>query len=80
MNYTLPRMIQSVQASSSDVLFRPEFFQVQKSGAIGKQLKMPKPVVQYPGGRVELKYNVGTRGNGVDQPWWPGDLMTEVVA
>lgn len=79
MTYTLPRMIQSVQASARDVLFKPEFFQVVKSGAIGKEVRMPKPVVRYPGGMVQLRYNVGTRGNGVDQPRWPEDLMTEVV-
>lgn len=80
MSYMLPRVAQSVMTNSREVLFRPEFLQVLESGAIGKEVRIVKPAVQYPGGMVELKYNVGTRGNGVDKPWWPEDLMTEIVA
>ncbi|KAH4048462.1 hypothetical protein HBH49_159000 [Parastagonospora nodorum] len=80
MQYTLPRYLQMMRANASDVLFKPEFFEVRHSGAIGKDVKTVKPIVQYPDGKVELKFNVGTRGNGVDQPRWPEDLMTEVVA
>lgn len=79
MSYTLPRVLQSLEANCADVLFKPEFLQVQKSAAIGKEVRIVKPVVQYPGGVVELKFNVGTRGNEVDGAWWPGDLMAEIV-
>jgi len=79
MSYTLPRVLQSLKANCADVLFKPEFLQVQKSAAIGKEVRIVKPVVQYPGGVVELKFNVGTRGNEVDGAWWPGDLMAEIV-
>lgn len=69
-----------IKTNVRDVLLRPEFFEVRHSGAIGQDIRAVKPIVQYPHGKVELKYNVGTRGNGVDQPRWPQDLMTEVVA
>ena len=80
MGYTLPRFLHMLGTNSSEILFKPDFFEMRHSGAIGKDVKAVKPIVQYPGGKVELKYNVGTRGNGVDQPRWPLDLMTEVVA
>ncbi|KAF3040578.1 hypothetical protein E8E11_004069 [Didymella keratinophila] len=80
MGYTLPRFMQMLKANAGDVVLRPEFFETRYSGAIGKAVLCPKPIIQYPGGRVELKYNVGTRGNGVDQPRWPEDLTTEIIA
>lgn len=80
MQYTLPRYLQMMRANASDVLFKPEFFETRHSGAIGVDVQTVKPIVQYPDAKVELKFNVGTRGNGVDLPRWPEDLMTEVVA
>ncbi|KAF2628901.1 CoA-transferase family III [Macroventuria anomochaeta] len=80
MGYTLPRFMQMLKANAGDIILRPDFFEKRYSGAIGTDVLCPKPIIQYPGGKVELKYNVGTRGNGVDQPRWPEDLMTEVVA
>jgi len=38
-----------------------------------------KPILNIKAGKVKLGYNVGTRGNGVDQPRWPEDLMTEIM-
>ena len=72
--------INMLMTNSSAVLFKPEFFELRHSGAIGKDVRGVKPIAQYPRGSVELGYNVGTRGNGVDQPMWPENLMTEVVA
>ena len=80
MGYTLPRFLQMLKANAGDIVLNPKFFEKRHSGAIGKDVLCPKPIIQYPGGKVELKYNVGTRGNGVDQPRWLEDLMTEVVA
>lgn len=80
MAYTLPRFLQMLQANAGSVLFRPDFFELRHSGAIGKNIRVVKPIVRYPSGKVELRYNVGTRGNGVDQPRWPADLMAETVA
>lgn len=79
MGYTLPRLTKMLKTNSPDILFKPEFFEVRKSGAIGKDINCVKPIIQYPQGKVQLKYNVGTRGNGVDQARWPENLLTEIV-
>jgi hypothetical protein len=80
MAYTLPRFLQMIHKNVGKVLLQPEFFEIRHSGAIGKDVRVVKPIVQYPDGKVELKYNIGTCGNDVDQPRWPADLMTEIVA
>ncbi|KAL6705948.1 hypothetical protein ACN47E_006227 [Coniothyrium glycines] len=80
MGYTLPRFLQMLKENANDVIFNPEFFEIRHSGAIGKDIHCVKPIIQYPAKKVSLAYNVGTRGNGVDQPKWPTDLMTEIVA
>ena len=69
-----------LKTNSADVLFNPDFFENRHSGAIGKDVRCIKPIIRYHEGSVQLKYNVGTRGNGVDQPRWPENLMTEIVA
>jgi hypothetical protein len=69
-----------LKTNSGDILFNPEFFEDRPSGAIGTKVRCIKPIIRYPAGKVTLKYNVGTRGNGVDQPRWPENLMTEIVA
>lgn len=79
MGYTLPRFMQMLKTQVGDVVLRRDFFETRRSGAIGRDVACVKPIVQYPGGKVELGFNVGTRGNGVDAPRWPADLMTEVV-
>ena len=79
MLYTLPRLLAMIKANSSSILLRPEFFQTQYSGAIRKDVTGVGPILKFPDGVVKLKYNVGTRGNGVDQPRWPEDLKTEIV-
>ena len=79
MGYTLPRFMEMLKSNSASTLFDPDFFENRHSGAIGKEINCVKPIIRYPGGEVELKYNVGTRGNGVDQARWPEDLMTEIV-
>jgi len=78
MNYTLPPYMEMLRGQKA---FDLEFFEIRKSGALGGlDIRTVKPVLQFPEGTVELGYNVGTRGNGVDQPYWPKDLSTEVVA
>jgi hypothetical protein len=61
------------------VLFRPKFFELRYSGAIGKDVRCVRPVVKFPQVRVVLGYSVSTRGNGVDEPRWPEDLEMEIV-
>ncbi|KAF2273427.1 alpha-methylacyl-CoA racemase [Westerdykella ornata] len=80
MHYTLPRFLAMLKQNAGDVVFKPAFFEKRYSGAIGKDILCPKPVIRFPQGPVELRYNVGTRSNGVDQAKWPENLMTEVVA
>lgn len=79
MGYTLPRFLQMLKKNAGDVVLNPKFFETRHSGAIGKDIHCVKPIIQFPGKKVELRFNVGTRGNGVDEPKWPEDLMTEVV-
>jgi hypothetical protein len=80
MYITLPNFLGMMMENSRDILFKPEFFEKRRSEVLGTDIMAPKPVIQFPEGLVQLKYNVGTRGNGVDQARWPENLMTEVVA
>lgn len=79
MHYSLGRYLQMLKQNSGSVLFNPDFFERRHSGAIGKDIVTSKPIIRFPEGTVRLGYNVGTRGNGTDQPKWPENLMTEVV-
>ncbi|KAJ5186373.1 CoA-transferase family III [Penicillium cf. viridicatum] len=76
---TIPAHVQLLKKSSADRVFHPRHFQDLHSPQLGVPVRVPKPVLQFPQGPVQLKYNVGTRTNGVDQPRWPEDLAVEVV-
>ena len=77
MNYTAPEYLKMFQQQG---LLNLDFFEVRESKALGGiKFRVPRPVLQFPKGTIETGYNVGTRGNGVDQARWPEDLMTEVV-
>jgi hypothetical protein len=76
MNSTLPHYMKMFQKEG---LFDMDFFESRESKALGLKMRTPKPVLRFPKGTVELGYHVGTRGNGIDQPYWPTDLLTEVV-
>ncbi|KAH0842473.1 hypothetical protein AYO21_10776 [Fonsecaea monophora] len=78
MNYTIPRYIEMMKKDKT--VLNPGFFEKRTSGALdGLVFRTPKPVLQFPPDTVRLGFNVGTRGNGVDQARWPKDLLTEVV-
>ncbi|KAL1621126.1 hypothetical protein SLS54_005620 [Diplodia seriata] len=86
MLYTIPRFLAMMMKNSSHVLFKPEFFEERPSGYLGHPIRTPKPVAKFEVAdgvpdeqRVKLGFNVSTRTNGVDQPRWPEDLMTEIV-
>lgn len=79
MNVTVPAYLGMIKRHSYDVLFLPEFFERRLSKALNIEVQVVKLVVQYPTGSIELDYNVGTRGNGVDWPTWPEDLSTDIV-
>jgi hypothetical protein len=68
-----------LKETSSDVLFRPEFFEDRQCANLGMVIRTVKPIVQFPDKEVELKYNVGTRSNGVDAPYWPKDLLVPSI-
>lgn len=79
MNVTVPAYLNMIKRNAADVLLRPEFFERRVTKALSIEMQVVKPVLQFPEGSVKLGYNVGTRGNGVDDPVWPKDLLTEVI-
>ncbi|KUJ08286.1 alpha-methylacyl-CoA racemase [Mollisia scopiformis] len=79
MTYTLPRYMKMLLENSSTTVLNPEWFHTIESKAAGAKIRCVKPILQFPGNKVQLGFNVGTRTNGVDQPRWPHDLMVEIV-
>ncbi|PHH68332.1 hypothetical protein CDD82_632 [Ophiocordyceps australis] len=77
---TVPAMKQLLQLHDSDVLLQPGFFHECFSSPVGVKVRKVKPVARYGDGVVDLAYNVGARGNGVDDGRWPDDLTVPVVA
>ncbi|RFU76509.1 l-carnitine dehydratase [Trichoderma arundinaceum] len=65
---------------ASKRILRPEFLEDRHSPSVlgEKVFRTVKGVADW-GGVVDLRYNVGTRGNGVDAARWPEDLTQEVV-
>ena len=76
---TVPRLLQLLYQHDEGVLFKPDFFETYTSKAIGVDVRKVKPVARFGNGLVKLGYNVGTRGNGIDAPFWPKNLLDEVV-
>jgi hypothetical protein len=72
-------MMKMLHEQAGPVLFNPDFFELRYSGAIGKSVKTLKPVVRFPDGKVKLGFDIGTRGNGVDDARWPADLSVDIV-
>ncbi|KNG51911.1 CoA-transferase family iii [Stemphylium lycopersici] len=58
MQYTLPCYMKMLTTNAGPVLFNPEFFEMRYAGAISKDVKGVKPIIQYPQGNVKLGYNV----------------------
>jgi hypothetical protein len=77
MGYTIPRYMEMIAKNTK--LFQPSFFEHRESKALGVVVETIKPIIKYDDDQVELRYNVGTRGNGKDAPRWPEDLLTEIV-
>ena len=72
-------MLKLLYQYDEKVLLQPSFFEQYRSEAVGVTISRVKPVARFKDDVVELKYNVGTRGNGVDRPVWPEDLTVEIV-
>ncbi|KAJ5090280.1 hypothetical protein N7532_008964 [Penicillium argentinense] len=79
MGHQTPAMLNSLYEHDRETLFNLKFFETRNSESVNAQFVRVKPIAQFPDKEVELKYNVGTRGNGVDQPVWPKDLTVETV-
>ncbi|KAK2017372.1 CoA-transferase family III [Colletotrichum eremochloae] len=79
MAHTVPIMSKLLHEHDSKTLFQPQFFEIRTSKAVGGTFWVVKPVLQFHNNAVEMGYNVGTRGNGVDEPIWPTNLAVEVV-
>jgi hypothetical protein len=75
----VPELIRLLHEHDEEVLFRSSFFEQYHSRALGITLRRVKPIAQFKEDLVQLKYNIGTRGNGVDAARWPGNLLTEIV-
>ncbi|TFK19299.1 CAIB/BAIF family enzyme [Coprinopsis marcescibilis] len=78
MGVTIPYYLEALRKADSPIL-NPDFFEDREDKAIGAPVRTVRPILTFPEGRVTLGYNVGSRGNGVDRPRWPKDLLTEVV-
>ena len=78
MQYMLPAVLKMI-GTNSPKLFNPVYFEERECQYLGATIRTVKPILQFTEGQVELRYNIGTRGNGVDQARWPKDLNTEVV-
>lgn len=79
MQHLLPATMQAVANSSGAKLFKPAHFTTYHARSIGKDIKIVAPVLRFPGGEVKPGFQIGTRTNGVDEPWWPDDLSVENV-
>jgi len=80
MVITLLLMIKKLTESPLGArIFNPDFFELRQNKAIGVPIRTVKPILGFPEGTVELGYNVGSRGNGVDDARWPDDLLTEII-
>jgi hypothetical protein len=79
MPYLLPRVLSGLYKSSANTLFKPDFFTRYNVRVLGKEMRIVAPVLRFPNGEVQPRFDVGTRTNGVDQPRWPTDLTVEVV-
>lgn len=75
---TLPSHLRMLDEHQAPIL-NPNFFEIRKNRAIGIPVRTVKPILTFPEGMVKLGYNIGARGNGVDQPTWPEDLAKEIV-
>lgn len=78
---TVPATLRNLRSGpGGDRLFQKDFFQDRSApGPLGEgKIRGVKGVADW-AGVVELGFNVGTRGNGVDAPRWPENLDIENV-
>lgn len=78
MQHLFPAGIRLMREKAPHML-REEHFEDRDAKAMKCRVRCVKPVLQFPGRKVRPQFQVGTRTNGVDQPRWPEDLLTEVI-
>lgn len=64
---------------NSPALFSPDHFEDRANETLGVRVRTVKPILRFPEGLVQPGYNVGSRGNGIDLPKWPENLLSETV-
>ncbi|KAF1984846.1 CoA-transferase family III [Aulographum hederae CBS 113979] len=80
MMYSIPRMLKLLkEKNGKGGIFEEDFFESREARNRGVRIRTVKPILRFKGGEVQPGFQVGTRGNGVDQPRWPNDLLVEVV-
>ena len=79
MQYLLPAMLKILHEYDEKALFKEEFFEHARSDVVGRTFVQVAPVARFKNEAVDLKYDIGVRGNGVDAPVWPKDLKVQVV-
>ncbi|KAK6086347.1 Succinyl-CoA-L-malate CoA-transferase beta subunit [Seiridium cupressi] len=79
MPYTLARVFAALKDKTGDKLFNPEFFTKYHPKHLGKDMVIVAPILTFPNREVEPRFDIGTRGNGVDEAKWPASLEVETV-
>jgi hypothetical protein len=78
MQYLFPTGIKLMRDNASHVL-NDEFFEDREARAMGCKVRCVKPVLQFPAKKVQPRFQVSARTNGVDEARWPKDLLTDKV-
>ncbi|KAF5963418.1 alpha-methylacyl racemase [Fusarium coicis] len=84
MLWELPHLVAMIRRSEAGKrILAPEFFEDRDADlplkGKGRKMRMAKPMCQFPGGVVQLGFDIQTRTLGVDKPRWPEDLTVQVV-
>ncbi|KAF5332065.1 hypothetical protein D9758_016258 [Tetrapyrgos nigripes] len=78
MQITIPAFLKMLKDKAPE-LYDESYFEKRHSVPLGVDLRVVKPILGFPGNRVSLGYNVGVRPNGVDEPRWPENLLSENI-
>jgi hypothetical protein len=79
MLYSIPKMLEILATNENSPTCQEQFFEDRAAENLAISIRTVKPILRFPHGEVELRFNVGTRGNGVDEPRWPENLLTQIV-
>ncbi|KAF2100262.1 putative L-carnitine dehydratase [Rhizodiscina lignyota] len=79
--FSVPVTMKALRAGEGGKrLFQPDFFEDRSAPTVmgDKKIRKVKGIAQFQD-VVQLGFNVGTRGNGIDAARWPTDLMVDQV-